>query len=251
MAGTSVVQMFVAGIVPGLIDADSASWACATGTRVRYNWPVRGDLPVGASSGATVQARRSGRSRCPIIILGGIFGGIVTATEGAALAVIAALFVGLRRLSRARLEHLRAAIIEGGVQTGGGDAAGGRSSALLGTLPHRGAGAAGTRREACRTSPPNKWAVLAMLNVLFLLLGMFLHSAAAIILVVPDRDAAGDRGGHRSGPLRPDRDAQPRHRPADAAGGERADGHLLDREGERLGRDQGQHSLHRRAARSR
>jgi TRAP-type C4-dicarboxylate transport system permease large subunit len=31
----------------------------------------------------------------------------------------------------------------------------------------------------------NKWAVLALLNVLFLLLGMFLHSAAAIILVVP------------------------------------------------------------------
>jgi TRAP-type C4-dicarboxylate transport system permease large subunit len=31
----------------------------------------------------------------------------------------------------------------------------------------------------------NKWVVLALLNVLFLLLGMFLHSAAAIILVVP------------------------------------------------------------------
>jgi TRAP-type C4-dicarboxylate transport system permease large subunit len=31
----------------------------------------------------------------------------------------------------------------------------------------------------------NKWAVLALLNLLFLLLGMFLHSAAAIILVVP------------------------------------------------------------------
>jgi C4-dicarboxylate transporter DctM subunit len=31
----------------------------------------------------------------------------------------------------------------------------------------------------------NKWLVLAMLNLLFLLLGMFLHSAAAIILVVP------------------------------------------------------------------
>ena len=30
-----------------------------------------------------------------------------------------------------------------------------------------------------------KWLVLAMLNLLFLLLGMFLHSAAAIILVVP------------------------------------------------------------------
>jgi C4-dicarboxylate transporter, DctM subunit len=31
----------------------------------------------------------------------------------------------------------------------------------------------------------NKWAVLALLNILFLILGMFLHSAAAIILVVP------------------------------------------------------------------
>mgnify|MGYP000889154978 FL=1 len=31
----------------------------------------------------------------------------------------------------------------------------------------------------------NRWLVLAMLNLLFLLLGMFLHSAAAIILVVP------------------------------------------------------------------
>ena len=30
-----------------------------------------------------------------------------------------------------------------------------------------------------------KWAVLALLNVFFLFIGMFLHSAAAIILVVP------------------------------------------------------------------
>jgi C4-dicarboxylate transporter, DctM subunit len=31
----------------------------------------------------------------------------------------------------------------------------------------------------------SKWVVLALLNVLFLILGLFLHSAAAIILVVP------------------------------------------------------------------
>jgi TRAP-type C4-dicarboxylate transport system permease large subunit len=30
-----------------------------------------------------------------------------------------------------------------------------------------------------------KWAILAILNVFFLIIGMFLHSAAAIILVVP------------------------------------------------------------------
>jgi len=31
----------------------------------------------------------------------------------------------------------------------------------------------------------NKWAILAILNVFFLVIGFFLHSAAAIILVVP------------------------------------------------------------------
>ena len=30
-----------------------------------------------------------------------------------------------------------------------------------------------------------KWAILAILNIFFLIIGMFLHSAAAIILVVP------------------------------------------------------------------
>ena len=31
----------------------------------------------------------------------------------------------------------------------------------------------------------NSWAILALLNLFFLLIGLFLHSAAAIILVVP------------------------------------------------------------------
>jgi TRAP-type C4-dicarboxylate transport system permease large subunit len=30
-----------------------------------------------------------------------------------------------------------------------------------------------------------KWAILAILNIFFLIIGMFLHSAAAIVLVVP------------------------------------------------------------------
>ena len=39
--------------------------------------------------------------------------------------------------------------------------------------------------QAVAAMTQNKWLVLALLNLLFLLLGMFLHSAAAIILVVP------------------------------------------------------------------
>ena len=171
----------------------------------------------------------------PIIILGGIFGGIVTATEGAALAVVAALFVGLVIYRELDLGHLRAAMIEGGVQTAVVMLLV-AASALLGTYltevqapQHLAAGGA-------RASRTNKWVVLALLNVLFLLLGMFLHSAAAIILVVPVVMPLVRAVGIDPMHFGADRHDQPRHRPADAARGERADGRLLDRQGERSGR---------------
>ena len=68
------------------------------------------------------RVRRSAREALwafllPIIILGGIFGGVVTATEGAALAVVAALAVGLLIYRELNLGHLRQAIIEGAIQT--------------------------------------------------------------------------------------------------------------------------------------
>src|ERR671919_56560 len=114
MAETSVVQMFVAGIVPGLIAGFLMMGLCYW-YAVRYDWPVE----------EAFQLRRLGRAfkeafwalTMPLIILGGIFGGIVTATEGAALAVVAALFIGLVIYRELDWQHLREAIIEGGVQT--------------------------------------------------------------------------------------------------------------------------------------
>jgi C4-dicarboxylate transporter, DctM subunit len=107
----------------------------------------------------------------------------VTSTEGAALAVIAALVVGVviyRQLDRATLWK---ALIEGGVQTAVVMLLV-ATSALLGTYLSE-VQAPQALARAVSNVTQNKWAVLALLNVLFLLLGMFLHSAAAIILVVP------------------------------------------------------------------
>jgi tripartite ATP-independent transporter DctM subunit len=118
-----------------------------------------------------------------MIILGGIFGGVVTATEGAALAVVAALFIGLGVYRELDLKHLRAAIMEGGSQTAVVMLMV-ATSALLGSyLTEIAAPQALAAKVSELTS--NKYMILALLNVLFLLLGMFLHSAAAIILVVP------------------------------------------------------------------
>ena len=119
----------------------------------------------------------------PLIILGAIFGGVVTATEGAALAVIAALFIGLVVYRELDLAHLKAAMIEGGVQTAVVMMLV-AASALLGTYLTE-IQAPQHLARAITEITTNKWFVLALLNLLFLLLGMFLHSAAAIILVVP------------------------------------------------------------------
>jgi C4-dicarboxylate transporter, DctM subunit len=180
MAETSVVQMFVAGIVPGLIGA-AGLMAVAWWLARRYGLPRESAFSLAAVWVTFKNALWA--FLLPIIILGGIFGGVVTATEGAALAVIAALAVGLLIYRELDLKQLKNAVIDGGVQTAIVMLLV-ATSALLGTyLTEIQAPQALARAVSDFTS--NKWAVLALLNVLFLFLGMFLHSAAAIILVIP------------------------------------------------------------------
>ena len=180
MAETSVVQLFVAGVVPGLIGAFGLM-AMASFLARRYNLPR--DERFSAKRILTTGREALWAFALPIIILGGIFGGIVTATEGAALAVVAALFVGLVIYRELDLKHLRAAIMEGGSQTAVVMLLV-ATSALLGTYLTE-VQAPQALAKAVGDFTSNKWVVLALLNVLFLFLGMFLHSAAAIILVIP------------------------------------------------------------------
>jgi len=180
MAETSVVQLFVAGIVPGIIGGFGLMGMAYWFAR-RYNLPREQAFSM-------ARVRNTAREALwafllPIIILGGIFGGIVTATEGAALAVVAALFVGLVIYRELNVAELRRATLEGGVQTAVVMLLV-ATSALLGTYLTE-VQAPQQLAKAVSDLTQNKWVVLALLNLLFLLLGMFLHSAAAIILVVP------------------------------------------------------------------
>ncbi|MCM5570254.1 TRAP transporter large permease [Burkholderiaceae bacterium FT117] len=180
MAETSVVQMFVAGIIPGILGGLGLMGMAYYFAR-RYNLPIEQSLDW-------KEVRRTAREASwaftlPMIILGGIFGGFVTATEGAALAVLAALFIGLVVYRELDLAHLKAAIIEGAGQTAVVMLLV-ATSALLGVYLTE-TQAPQQLAQSVMDLTTNKWFVLALLNVIFLLLGMFLHSAAAIILVVP------------------------------------------------------------------
>ncbi len=179
MADASVVQLFVAGIIPGVIGGLLLMALC-------YWYAVRYDYPVEE----VFQLRRVWQTfkeaslafLLPVIILGGIFGGIVTASEGAGLAVVAA--IGIAAWYREiNWNQLWTAVIDGGVQTAVVMLLV-ASSALLGVylteaqVPQRLA-------QAIIDFTNSPWLVLLLLNIFLLAVGLFLHSAAAIILVVP------------------------------------------------------------------
>lgn len=180
LADASITQLFVAGIVPGLIGAASMLGLC-------YWFAIRYDLPREEA----FSLRRLGKAfvaagpalLLPVIILGGIFGGIVTATEGAGLAVVAALVIGVFVYREVRLVEFYHALVEGVTQTAIVMLLV-ATSAVLGLylteseVPQRFAASIVELTD-------NKYLVLILLNVMLLIVGMILHGAAAIILITP------------------------------------------------------------------
>jgi tripartite ATP-independent transporter DctM subunit len=180
MADTSVVQLFVAGIVPGVLAGLSMMALCYWYAK-RHNYPVEEVFQWQKVKSTFKDAAWA--FLLPVIILGGIFGGVVTATEGAALAVLAALFIGGVIYRELDLKHLYNAMIEGATQT---------ATVMLLVAASALLGVYLTEQQMPQQLAAwlsgitsNPVAVLAILNVFFLVIGLFLHSAAAIILVVP------------------------------------------------------------------
>ncbi|WP_196240198.1 TRAP transporter large permease [Alsobacter soli] len=180
MANTSVVKLFVAGFLPGLLGAIGLAVAAYV-QAVRYNFPVEERFALANVWKTFKEAIWA--FVLPLVILGGMFGGFVTATEGAGLAVAAALFVSTVVYRELSGRELRKALLDAGLQTAVVMLLV-ASSALISTflteakLPQ-------ALAHAVSGVTTNKYAVLLLLNIAFLILGMFLHSAAAIILVVP------------------------------------------------------------------
>ena len=180
MSDSSIVQLFVAGIVPGVLGGLGMMVVSYWMAR-RHNWPVEDVFQLARLRKTFIEALPA--LVLPVIILGGIFGGIVTATEGAGLAVVAALIVGGVIYRELNWRFLYEAAVEGGVQTAVVMLLV-AASALIGVyltelqVPQKLA-------AAILEWTDNRYVVLGLLNVFFLAIGLFLHSAAAIILVVP------------------------------------------------------------------
>ncbi|MGR3499375.1 MAG: TRAP transporter large permease [Limimaricola soesokkakensis] len=178
-ANTSVEQLFVAGLVPGVLGAAGLMGVAYWFAR-RYNLPTEEAFNIPRVRATFIDALPA--FALPVVILGGIFGGYVTATEAAGLAVIAALVVSAW-YRKVDLKHLRQAMLDGGMQTAVVMLLV-AASVLMGGFLTR-AQIPQQLAEGILAITSAQWAILLILNVFFLVIGFFLHSAAAIILVVP------------------------------------------------------------------
>jgi len=180
MSGSSVVELFVAGIVPGVLGGIMMMFVAYLLAR-KHDFPIEQAFQWQRVVETFKDA--SWALLLPVIILGGIFTGWVTATEGAGLAVVAAILIGGLVYKELDAKQLKKAMLEGGSQTAVVMLLV-AASALLGDyltevrVPQRVA-------EGIMGLTQARWAILLLLNGFFLVIGLFLHSAAAIILVVP------------------------------------------------------------------
>jgi tripartite ATP-independent transporter DctM subunit len=113
IAGCSVEQLFVAGVIPGVLGGFLMMLTS-------YIYARKNKLPIEEAFNIKNLKRTAKAASIsfllPVIILGGIFGGFVTATEGAGLAVVAAIAIGAyyREFS---FKQFFNSTIEGGMQT--------------------------------------------------------------------------------------------------------------------------------------
>ena len=180
VAGASVARLFLAGVVPGVL----AGLFIMGVSRVLARRGGFGESePFSARRAGVAFRAAAGPLLIPAVVLGGIFFGWFTATEAAAVAVLLALLMGTLGYRAVRFSALRESLTDAARQTGvvmllvAG-------SAVLGwylanqRAPERLAGWVLSVSDA-------PWAGALILDGILLLAGMVLHSAAAVVLLVP------------------------------------------------------------------
>ncbi|MEW5724413.1 MAG: TRAP transporter large permease [Thermodesulfobacteriota bacterium] len=180
LTGASIGRLFAAGIVPGLLIGVSLIVVAAIISKQHGYAATR---PFSPALVWRCLKRALLALGAPAIILGGILGGVFTATESAAVAVIYALVVGLAVYRRIKPKDLAALFREGAVTASIvmfiiATASVFSWIAAIEDIPARLAGGLlGLTR--------NPALLLLLVNLVLLVAGTFVETTAALILLVP------------------------------------------------------------------
>ena len=180
-SGVSITALFLAGVIPGIVVGLSlmtyayffARKNGYTGNDYRYSFKevlqvIRDGLPA---------------LLMPVIILGGIYGGIFTPTEAAAVAVVYGFVVGIFVYKELKIKDVPDIVLKAALMTSvilviiGTSAGFGRILALE-RIPQMIA-------NAIVNFSSSKVVIFLLINLLLLFVGTFMETLAAVIILTP------------------------------------------------------------------
>ena len=179
--GESVAALFLAGIVPGIL-VGVGLMVMVKVMADRYGFPVASARKTWGEKGQA-SLKAFWPLMTPVIILGGILGGVFTPTEAAAVAVAYALFIGFFVIRTLRLSDLpgifgRAGLTSAVVLLLVGAAMAFKTVASLARTPEQLA-------AIILSMSDNPLVILFLINILLFIVGMFLDAGPAIIILGP------------------------------------------------------------------
>lgn len=177
----SVGALFISGIVPGILLGLGTMVLCFFIAR-RRGYPVSGEEFSGKR--ILYELRRSLIVfLMPVLVIGGIVGGVFTATEGAAIAVAYALLIGFVITKKLKVSDLVPCLLNAGIITaivGALIAFSSQVTYLLTTEM-----VAPQVAEWLTTLTSNPLLFTFMVMVLLILIGMVMEANAAYLMLVP------------------------------------------------------------------
>ena len=181
ITGVSIADMFMAGIVPGILMGVALALVVLVEAKKHNIQPSR--------------KKASGKERwdafkdafwgflMPVIILGGIYGGIFTPTEAAAVSVVYGLFVGMVIYREVSFRDLFDIFVDSCKTTGGIMLI--VACASLFSFVCTKFGIANAASELLASIAHNQFVFLLIVNVIFLIAGCFIDANSAMYIFIP------------------------------------------------------------------
>ena len=181
VANVSVAGLFLGGVIPGILMGLGMMVIAAIIAKRRNYEPRRERIPAEEVRRRTIQAIPA--LVMPIVVIGGILGGVVTPTEAAAIAVFYAVVVGTLITRELRWSHFPPAMLRSAVATGVVFLLVATSNLVTfllaaGQVPNM-------LGDGIRAISDNPLVFLLIANLLLLIVGCFLDNIAAMIMLAP------------------------------------------------------------------
>ncbi|WP_108660448.1 TRAP transporter large permease [Acuticoccus kandeliae] len=180
VTGTSIGQLFAAGLLPGLLLAGMLIIYCGFS-----GWLYRVPLEARPSGREILSAIKDASFGLglPVILLGGIYTGVFTPTESAAVAVFYGLVVGVFIYRTISLRTLVTVLRETGLVSATLLLIAAGASALSWMLASQ--GIVSSVANSVLSSTDNPLLILLLFNIVLIVAGCFLDGTSAVIILAP------------------------------------------------------------------